>query len=274
MAQHEISALALDMDGTLLTSEKRITGSALATLRALQARDLQIVVVTGKAPRLTARCLAPLDLPMVCLDGAVHVMAGAERWVPGTLISNAAAAALLAATAAPCYVIAAGATYVRGGIPDPQFIDWSDRVYPLLPQSRLQRVTHVVFPHSDRSVLAGMAQRVHEIARRRGREELSLHLTEEPFFGSYSLFIRNAGCTKLRGIRSLLQRLHFTLPETMFIGDWVNDIPLLEAVGFPVAMRHAPASVSACVRAMTLFTNDEDGVSRFLQAYFALAAPG
>ena len=268
-----VRALALDLDGTLLTSDKRVSEDSLATLRALLARNMKIVVVTGKAPRLSARCLAPLDLPMVCLDGAVHVAAGVERWVPATTIATPLAGEVLAASDAPCYVLAAGTTLVRGAVEEPQFSDWSDRVSPLTSPRSLRRVTHMVFPHRDRGLLTTLARRVQQLARRLGGAELGIHVTDEPFFGSYSLFIRRAGCTKLRGMRSLARRLRFSLGEIMFIGDWVNDIPLLREVGFPVAMRHAPPPVSSCARAMTLFGNDEEGVGRFLRAYFAIVPP-
>ena len=268
-----IRALALDLDGTLLTSDKRVSAHSLATLRALLARNLKIVVVTGKAPRLSARCLAPLDLPMVCLDGAVHVAAGVERWVPATTIGTSLAGEVLAASDAPCYVLAAGTTLLRGAVEEPQFSDWSDRVAPLTSSRHLRRVTHMVFPHRDRAVLTALARRVQQLERRLGCAELGIHVTDAPFFGRYSLFIRRAGCTKLRGMRSLARRMRFSLGEIMFIGDWVNDIPLLREVGFPVAMRHAPPAVSSCARAMTLFGNDEEGVGRFLRAWFAIV-PG
>ena len=267
-----VRVLALDLDGTLLTSDKRVTEDSLATLRALLARSLKIVVVTGKAPRLSARCLAPLDLPMVCLDGAVHVAAGIERWVPATTIGASLAGEVLAASDAPCYVLAAGSTLVRGAVEEPQFSDWSDRVSPLTSARPLRRVTHMVFPHRDRGLLTALARRVQQLERRLGSDELGIHVTDEPFFGRYSLFIRRAGCTKLRGMRSLARRMRFSLGEIMFIGDWVNDIPLLREVGFPVAMRHAPPAVSSCARAMTLFGNDEEGVGRFLRAYFAIVS--
>ena len=267
---HPIRALALDLDGTLLTSDKRVSADSLATLRALLARNLKIMAVTGKAPRLSGRCLAPLDVPMVCLDGAVHVAAGVERWVPGTTISTSLAGEVLTASDAPCYVLAAGTTLVRGTVEKPQFSDWSDRVSPLTSSRHLRRVTHMVFPHRDRGKLNKLARRVQQLERRLGCAELGIHVTDEPFFGRYSLFIRRAGCTKLRGMRSLARRMRFSLGETMFIGDWVNDIPLLREVGFPVAMRHAPPAVSSCALAMTLFGNDEEGVGRFLRAYYAI----
>ncbi len=265
MAPCEISTLALDMDGTLLTSDKRITRGTLATLHALLARRLQIVVVTGKAPAITARCLEPIRLPMVCLDGAVHSTAAGERWVAGTTIDDRMAERLLGVSDAPCYAIADGVTLVRGPVDRAQYVDWSDRV-GALAAARLRRVTHLVFVDRDRAALAATARRLRDLARR----GLSLYLTEEPFRGFYNLFVRSAGCSKLRGVQAIARHLHVPLAGTMFIGDWMNDIPLLEAVRFPVAMRHAPAAVRSRARAITLYSNDEEGVSRFLRAYFAV----
>ena len=275
MASREITALALDMDGTLLTSDKRVTCDTRVTLRALLQSGLSIFAVTGKAPRITARCLAPLRLPMVCLDGAVHVAGGVQRWVDGATIDDRLAARLLHDCRGPCYVLAGGATQVRGPVDEIQYADWSDQV-GRLGDAPLRRVTHLVFTARGRAELAATARRVLRLARRAqaadGGGGLSVYLTEAPFHGCHGLFVRSAGCTKLRGARAMARRLHFPLNAAMFIGDWVNDIPLLRAVRFPVAMRHAPRAVSECARAVTLFGNDDEGVSRFLRAYFAGAA--
>lgn len=271
MARGEITALALDMDGTLLTSEKRITPATMATLRTLQARGLSIIAVTGKAPRITARCLAPLHLPMVCLDGAVHVAGGVQRWVDGATIDERLAARLLHDCGAPCYVLAGGATQVRGPVPEVQYLDWSDQI-GRLGDAPLRRVTHMVFTGVERAQLAAIEQRVLHLGRGCSGVGLDVYLTDAPFHGCFSVFVRSAGCTKLRGARAIARRLHFPLDASMFIGDWVNDIPLLRAVRFPVAMRHAPRAVSECARAVTLFGNDDEGVSRFLRAYFKTAA--
>ena len=272
MACCEITALALDMDGTLLTSDKRITSATVATLRVLLARGLSIFAVTGKAPRITARCLAPLRLPMVCLDGAVHVAGGVQRWVDGATIDDRLVARLLRQCGGPCYVLAGGATQVRGTVAEVQYADWSDQI-GRLGDTPLQRVTHLVFTGAERAHLAAVRHRVLRMARDSSGGGIDVYLTDAPFHGVYSVFVRAAGCTKLRGARAMARHLHFPLDAAMFIGDWVNDIPLLRAVRFPVAMRHAPRAVSACARAVTLFGNDDDGVSRFLRAYFKAPAP-
>ena len=273
MASCEITALALDMDGTLLTSEKRVTDDTRVTLRALLERGLSIFAVTGKAPGITAHCLAPLRLPMVCLDGAVHVAGGVQQWVDDATIEDRLAARLLHDCGGPCYLLADGATQVRGAVDEVQYVDWSDQVGKV-GADPLHRVTHLVFTGRERARLATVRRRVLRLAREAPGAGLSVYLTEAPFHGCHSLFIRSDGCTKLRGARAMARRLHFPLDATMFIGDWVNDIPLLQAVRFPVAMRHAPRAVSECARAVTLFGNDDEGVSRLLRAYFALAAPG
>ena len=171
--------------------------------------------------------------------------------------------------------MADGATLVRGPVDEIQYIDWSDQVVRL-GDAPLRRITHLVFTGRERAALAETARRVLHLAQGAPGapgQELSVYLTEAPFHGWHGLFVRNAGCTKLSGARAMARRLHFPLDATMFIGDWVNDIPLLRAVRFPVAMRHAPPAVSECARAMTLFGNDDEGVSRFLRGYFAWATP-
>jgi hypothetical protein len=207
---------------------------------------------------------------MVCLDGAVHVTGGVEGWVDGAAIDNRLAARLLHEIGAPCYVLAGGATQVRGPVPEVQYIDWSDQI-DRLGGAPLRRVTHLVFTGTERAPLAAIQRRVLRMARDTGGGALDVYLTDEPFHGCHSVFVRSAGCTKLRGARALAHHLHFPLDATMFVGDWVNDIPLLRAVRFPVAMRHAPPAVSTCARAVTLFGNDDEGVSRFLSAYFTRA---
>ena len=164
MASCEITALALDMDGTLLTSEKRVTDDTRVTLRALLERGLSIFAVTGKAPEITARCLAPLRLPMVCLDGAVHVAGGVQQWVDDATIEDRLAARLLHDCGGPCYLLADGATQVRGAVDEVQYVDWSDQVGKV-GADPLHRVTHLVFTGRERARLATVRRRVLRLAR-------------------------------------------------------------------------------------------------------------
>ncbi|MEJ2287026.1 MAG: HAD-IIB family hydrolase, partial [Deinococcales bacterium] len=64
--------VALDLDGTLLTNDKRLTPRARAAVRALDARGVHVVVCTGRPPRSAVAYAEELGLhhPFVCFNGA------------------------------------------------------------------------------------------------------------------------------------------------------------------------------------------------------------
>ena len=264
MKYKKINSVALDMDGTLLDSRKKVSCHSLSTIIDLIDQGIKVTIVTGKAYDLTIHSLIPLKLPVVCLDGAMYVLDGVKRWTPNSFIPTSIVYDILTSNELSCYLISNGAVFVRGNIEERQYRDWSDKIFPLESDTKLNLVTHLVFPHKDKTVL----DELYEQLRKKPRIELLL--SSDGFFGFSSLFVRSPFCTKLNGARKLFADLSVSLDETLFIGDWLNDIPLLSNVGFAVAMRDAPDEVFAVADAVTLYSNDENGVSLFLRKFFSL----
>ena len=74
--------------------------------------------------------------------------------------------------------------------------------------------------------------------------------------------ITHRECNKLNAVRCILEREGVALSETIAFGDDNNDIELVQAVGCGVAMGNATARLKAVAGYVT-GTNDEDGVGRF-----------
>jgi HAD superfamily hydrolase (TIGR01484 family) len=72
--------------------------------------------------------------------------------------------------------------------------------------------------------------------------------------------------TKRHGIEQLMQILHIDKEHTMAIGDSHNDIPLLEAAGFKVAMGQAPNEVKALADYVTADL-EHDGVAEAIEKF-------
>ena len=92
------------------------------------------------------------------------------------------------------------------------------------------------------------------------------------YYGSYCLILRSRKLSKYRGTVRLLKCYGLSLKEMLFFGDWRNDIPILKRAGFPVVMRNADQEVARYAEAVTLFSNEEEGVEKFLQGFFSLPA--
>lgn len=73
-----------------------------------------------------------------------------------------------------------------------------------------------------------------------------------------------ANVNKATGIQQMIKSFNVKIEEVMAIGDSDNDIQMLQSVGYPVAMKNAPERIKKMVRDVTDFTCDEDGVYHYL----------
>lgn len=84
--------------------------------------------------------------------------------------------------------------------------------------------------------------------------------------GFHNLEITKAGVGKGAGLRFLAKRLGMSLEETMACGDTPNDIDIMKTAGVAVAMGNAEKEVKEIADFITL-TNRESGVAHALRKY-------
>lgn len=77
--------------------------------------------------------------------------------------------------------------------------------------------------------------------------------------GTAFVSITKPGITKATGIQTICESLDLTIDQVMMIGDGLNDLPAIEAVGHPVAMGNAEDAVKARAKHVVPSV-DEDGV--------------
>ncbi|PAD69086.1 HAD family hydrolase [Bacillus sp. 7586-K] len=75
-----------------------------------------------------------------------------------------------------------------------------------------------------------------------------------------------ADVNKATGIQQMIRRFNLSEKDIMAIGDSNNDIPMLQYVGFAVAMKNAPEHIKELANEVTDFTCDEDGVYHYLNS--------
>jgi len=84
--------------------------------------------------------------------------------------------------------------------------------------------------------------------------------------GEHNLEITAETATKASGVQAVCDELHISMQAVFALGDSGNDIPLLQAAGFSVAMRNAPAGVRAYADAVTL-KNTDNGAALAIERY-------
>lgn len=79
--------------------------------------------------------------------------------------------------------------------------------------------------------------------------------------------------TKAKGNRKLLELLGGTLADVIAFGDDFGDVDMLNEAGIGVLMCNANPQLHSRCKYISKYTNDEDGVARFLAEHFGLEKP-
>ena len=265
--------LALDMDGTLLTSEKRVSHGTFEALRKLAARGVPIAFSTGRnLAEMNAYVEALPFIPYASLmSGAYTFDLGEGRVLSRRPIETELASELLrrAAEEAPmAHVMTA-----RESLACPKDIDempgFGMGVYQKMFRSICTEVDDLpawVATHPGEVLKLNFYHRS-EASRDRTRERLADLPCTLANSEATALECSALGVSKARGLQTLCEHLGITMEEVVAVGDAPNDLEALQAVGMPVAMGNATPEVLAVAR-MTVADNDHDGIVEVVEGLF------
>ena len=240
--------IALDLDGTLLTSNKTISPRTMAVLQQCMDNGMQPVIVTGRA-RSSIPALLPPEFPVIpwiCSHGAETYLDG--RRLASNMIDVPLAKEIVRAVES----VASGMklSTVLDGI-------W----YATLPIG----IPHVIADLGtviDRPV----PKLVCDLSPLADVEAFSSALPE----GCKLIIAANlgeivaAGVSKISALRSLLEEWGMTLHDAVAFGDHLPDLDMLAACGLGVAMGNAVPEVKEAADLVTS-SCDEDGIAEVLE---------
>ena len=265
-----IRLLALDLDGTVLTHDLRLTERTKAAVAAARASGVQVVIATGRMYRSSVRYAEMLGLadPLICYQGGyIREMPGPDG-TPGELLlhrqmpADAARAAVAWSRERgldPHLNIGDRLIIGRG----PEEVPDYERMAGVGPRYVPDVLAAVDGPVTK--VLAvgppGLPDRMLAPARAtfEGRMEATVSHPE------YLEFMP-LGVNKGTGLAFLAQRLGIPMSAVMACGDQANDIEMLRAAGLGVAMGGAPAEVKAVADEIT-GTVEADGVAEAIERH-------
>jgi Cof subfamily protein (haloacid dehalogenase superfamily) len=83
--------------------------------------------------------------------------------------------------------------------------------------------------------------------------------------GIFYLEIRKGGSSKGKSLHRLIKHLKIKIGHTVVIGDWYNDMSLFKTRAIKVAVANAVPEIKRLSNFITKHSNNEDGVSDFLE---------
>lgn len=277
-----VRLICLDLDGTLLGPDKRVSAVCRAALGEARAAGLSVAIASGRHPFNVQELCADLGMPFtaVCLSGALVIADGRE--VARHPIDEAGmAAAIDAAEACGCYISLSGADFnLCCGVPD-----WKRRQAATSNGSAAMGPSaSSPSPSLSRYEFSETYDGLRELGRGRAGEVLKVALNA-PDDASYErlradfadvpgiecarsdtrwLDVNAAGCTKAEGIEALARALGLTMAEVAAVGDDENDVASIGAVGLGIAMGNAIEPVKAVAR-LVVADNAHDGAAESIR---------
>jgi Cof subfamily protein (haloacid dehalogenase superfamily) len=262
----KISAVVSDVDGTLMTDDKRLTARAQAAVAKLHAHGIIFAIISSRPPRGLRMLLEPLEIttPIGCFNGGVIARPDLSVITAHVLPSQVARCAvdMLTERGAQPWIFSGPDWLVRDS--DGPYVGLEERTVGFGPTivedfgPALADAAKIVGVSADFEILAQCERDVR--AALAGQASVA---RSQPYYLDITHPLANKGVA----LSELANLLAVPLAEIAVIGDGGNDVAMFERSGLSIAMGNASPQVQQAADFVT-DTNREEGfayaVERFI----------
>ena len=276
--RRDVKIVALDLDGTLLDSQKRLSEVNRAALEAAAAKGVLIVPTTGRFFGMMPPAVR--DLPFVRYAITINGAQVYDRSSDTAIVrdENPLAMALDLMRILDGYDVIYDCYRSNWGWMTASLQAKAERyatdAHYLKMVREFRKPVDDLKAHLAATAAEGDVQKVMMFARNEpGGESVTKAIAAEvaakfPDIKTTASTWNNlefniATAHKGNALRRFAEHLGLTLDDCMAIGDGLNDLSMVEAAGIGVAMANAHPAVLAAANHVTA-TNDEDGVAAAL----------
>ncbi|MBA2937309.1 Cof-type HAD-IIB family hydrolase [Paenibacillus sp. CGMCC 1.16610] len=261
----DIQAIVLDLDGTLLGSDKSISPRNYQTVKRCYDAGIHIIVATARPPRAANKFVMnfPFVDHMVYYNGALTTCKSkqTQRHISVPMEISQQISNYIELQAAPQSIISYEVNdswYTCTPIPDAQLGHFGIRSNDPKPSvvdkdfiSTLSPTKILVHGYSTwRDVIDQFGDQVNVIA------------TD----GEALVQIMHKSASKEEAVQWVLNDIGVKSENVMVFGDDFNDLGLFHKCGFPIAMENAIIELKNCAKHITQ-SNDNDGVAVALEKF-------
>ncbi len=272
--KRRIKLIALDLDGTLLTTEKKVTDVSKDVLKRAMEQGCEVVVASGRPVSAIPEEL--LQFPgmryMVTANGARIIDLKEKKTLYENLVPVEAAAKALDILTEydDIYeIFVDGIGYTKADKMariDEYFTNPAMREYMLKTRIPVEDVKEILYKYNK------AVDKVQGIFHNREEKKLALEeLSKIPgleITGAYGMNheINAEGTSKGLALKILGEHIGIDTEEMMACGDGMNDYDMLCTVGLSVTMENGHPSLKEIADYVTL-SNDEDGVASAIERF-------
>lgn len=273
--------VAVDLDGTLLDALGNPHPADVKALRALQAVGVIVTIITGRLYSGTRRSAEALGIkgPVGCVDGSHVVSTETHKTLyhRGFEPNHAELVRASFEKSGPATFLFANDTIVHDehGVPYLDYVStWSTDVIRAKsvaehPLWRHEAGVTAVVAVGTMPQIMGAAKHIEETVGVNAQVATFPTKPLKYLDAGWGMLVRAAGGNKGSALEWIANHHGVKMEETVAIGDWINDLPMLRAAGRSFAMGQAPDVVREGATDLLVETAGEGGgIARAVEIAF------
>lgn len=253
MKKVKVRTIIVDLDKTLLRTDKTISPYTAAVLRKCNQYGIKIMVATARPQRNTEQYLETVNFDAMVVSNGSRVICGNLKKEYGICEKSAEQLlGYLKSITSLCITLETGdCAYSNKPVSDYETIICDD----LLSVAKEQGALKILVSFDNDETL--------KIVEKILPEDLYYTIAN-----GHLIQIMSRSATKWNGIRAMLEISACPAEETVYFGDDYDDIEPIRMCGVGVAVANAIDEVKGVADYIT-GTNDEDGVAKFIKELFS-----
>lgn len=261
--------IALDMDGTLLTTEKKISENTKKALKEAEAKGVKVVLASGRPLSGITRYLEELDLfkgddYVLSFNGGIVINSKTEEVITSSLLKGSDLKVIY--NISKELDINIHAFSVKEGLITPKMSQYTQHECDINGIEATIKDFNEVEDEED----------IVKVMMIDPQEKLDKAIEKLPkdLYDKYSVFksapffleFTNKEVDKGKGLKKLGDYLGIKKEEIIACGDAGNDLSMVKYAGLGVAMANATDDVKKAADYITL-SNDEDGIAHVVNKF-------
>lgn len=279
--QKQYKLFATDMDGTLLSDRKEISGENLKAMRQLHRQGIEVAICTGRHFYSVKDYLKTLDFPCWLISNNGAVIRNTKGGICSVTNINKNSLIevidVLEEEGLYYHISDSMYNYIRSPLERmrkireymirtnrPKFDTLWYPIYAVLFSGHYKKVNHSAFVRNGGKaasifVLSDDYEKLDAVRKKL----MNISDIDVSSSGRNNLEILSKEATKGHSLGKLASKLNISTEEVVAVGDNYNDLTMIQYAGLGVAMENGEETIKKCANWITK-SNEENGIAHLI----------
>lgn len=273
--KNNFKAVMIDLDGTLLTDDKKITDFSNQILQKLYDNGIKIIIATGRGLSRAKQLTEKLDFDKIILanNGAIihsssNIATDEDLKLESNVVDELSTLSEEYGIRPYFFVENKCALLIQDEDDKKLFVDSVGDV------GEIMTVSERNLPIDDcvSMIMIARKDRIYDIVDHiKTNPNVTYHIHTKYFSKNIRMLeVQNVNTDKYKRAIHVLEHFGITSDEAVAIGDAHNDLEMVVNSGLGVAMKNSDDILKQNADIITQYTNEEDGLAKFLEELFEL----